>query len=180
MKNPIILFKMTVLALFTLASCSDDDQIVPITDPFTLQSLGVATGVPITTTIEAINKEITGIAFTMDFFDGEGQRLGSVTDINVSSEIFADGSMKGENYTIFNYDDDQSTLVLHNFIDMTPINEVTLQATVQPKHAQDNVVGGTGRFAGKTGGATLDAILDMTKFNEGTIGFDCVYKLEWK
>ncbi len=81
-----------------------------------------------------------------------------------------DGSMNAENYTVFTFEDDNSTLLLHNFIEMTPIDQVTLHGVIPAAKAQYNVVGGTGRFAG---GATLDAILDMTQFAQGTIGFDC-------
>lgn len=66
---------------------------------------------------------------------------------------------------------------MHNFIDMTPIDNATLEATIQPENAEYNVIGGTGRFAGIKGGSTLDATLDMTEFANGTVGFDCVYEI---
>ena len=66
---------------------------------------------------------------------------------------------------------------MHNFIDMTPIDKVTLNGVIQPQNTKENVIAGTGKFAGVSGGSELNAILDMTKFAEGTVGFDCTYEI---
>jgi len=171
-------FLLTLLSAFALWSCEEDqDNPTPeIPETLTLHAVGVATGTPVKTQIEGIGLEVEGNAFVMDFYDkNTGERIGSLTDINVAAETFDDGSMKGENYSVFTFEEDNSTLVMHNFIDMTPIDNATLEATIQPENAEYNVIGGTGRFAGIKGGSTLDAILDMTEFANGTVGFDCVY-----
>ncbi len=166
----------TVLFLFLFASvtgCNDDDDSKEL---LTLRAVGAVVGQPIETTIEGVGIKVSGNAFHLNLFDYQtGEFLGSVKDINVDTEVFDDGSMKGENYTIFTFSDDNSTLVLHNFIDMTPVNEVTLAAVIQPKNTISNIIGGTGRFAGVTGGSTLEATLDITGLALGSVAFDCTY-----
>ncbi len=183
MKTTKILFALLAVLSLGISGCdNDDDTATPVVpEKITLRAVGVATGTPIETTIEGVGIDVAGNAFTMDFYDeATGQRLGTVVDINVAAETFEDGSMKAENYTVFTFEEDNSTLVLHNFIDMTPIDEVTLKGVIQPGKAQYNVIGGTGRFADASGGSTLDAILDMAEFANGTIGFDCVYGVSFK
>lgn len=92
----------------------------------------------------------------------------------------APGHMKGENYTLFTFEADNSTLLLHNFIDMTPISATALQAIIPTDQTKYNVIGGTGRFANVSGGSTLLAILDMTEFDLGKVGFDCHYRISFK
>lgn len=173
--------KLFITLLFALSlglvACDDEDDNTPaVPQEYTLQAVGVATGTPVETTLEGIDLEVAGNAFVMDFFDKQtGERLGSVADINVAAETFEDGSMDAENFTVFTFEDDNSTLILHNFIEMTPVDSVTLHGTIPTAKAKYNVIGGTGRFAGAAGGSTLDATLDMTQFAQGTIGFDCTY-----
>jgi len=173
--------KLLITLLFALSlglvACDDEDDNRPaVPQEYTLQAVGVATATPVETTLEGIDLEVAGNAFVMDFFDKQtGKRLGTLTDINVAGETFEDGSMDAENYTVFTFEDDNSTLILHNFIKMTPIDQVTLRAVIPAAKTKYNVIGGTGRFAGATGGSTLDATLDMTQFAQGTIGFDCTY-----
>ena len=176
------LIMVRLLAIsFVIFSCNKEDENVSEKVPgsLTLQAIGVATGIPVTEQLPGVNMEVTGNAFIMDFFDKKsGEKLGSLTDINVTADNFEDGSMNAENYTIFRFDKDNSALVLHNFIEMTPIDEVTLNGIIQPENTIYNVIGGTGKFAGIRGGSTLDAILDMTAFANGTIGFDCTYGIK--
>ncbi|MBT34097.1 MAG: hypothetical protein CMO01_30915 [Thalassobius sp.] len=173
-----------LLLLFTISliSCDekDDNHLSPeAPKQLTLQAIGVATGIPISTVIEGVDIEVSGNAFTMDLFNKEtGAHIGIVTDINVFAETFEDGSMQGENYTIFTFDEDNSTLVMHNFINMTPIDNTTLQAVIDTPKTESNVIGGTGKFAGELGGSTLNATLDMTEFAIGTIGFNCTYGIK--
>ena len=180
MKNTIALFALALSLILTFSSCDKNDEAVPkITDQYTLQAIGIATATPVETTIEGVGIKVAGNAFSMDLLDQKtGKHIGTVTDINVAAETFEDGSMKGENYTIFSFDEDNSTLVLHNFIDMTPLDSTTLKAIIQPENTKQNVIGGTGKFANATGGSTLNATLDMSEFSVGTIGFDCIYGIK--
>ncbi|UZR98063.1 hypothetical protein [Chondrinema litorale] len=182
MKHSFLMYILFFLFTTSLVSCDDneDDNLSPEKPKqFTLQAIGVATGIPIQTVIEGVDIEVSGNAFTMDLFNKEtGTLIGSVTDINVFAETFEDGSMQGENYTIFTFDEDNSTLVMHNFIDMTPIDNTTLQAVIDAPKTESNVIGGTGKFNGELGGSTLNATLDMTEFANGTIGFNCTYGIK--
>ena len=102
---------------------------------------------PISTTIEGLDIEVEGSAFVIEFFDKKtGARLGTVKDIVVASEIFGDGSMKSENYTVLTFEEDNSTLVMHNFIDMFPGKGTELNTFIPLEHTASNVIGGTGRF----------------------------------
>ncbi len=150
MRNAMILFSTLILGLQLLSSC--EDKAVDLPKVMSLHAVGTATA----------------------------KRLGSVTDINVATETFEDGSMKGENYTLFTFEADNSTLLLHNFIDMTPISATDLQAIIPTEQTKYNVIGGTGRFADISGGSTLQAILDMTEFDLGKVGFDCHYRISFK
>ncbi|RDY58648.1 hypothetical protein [Flagellimonas nanhaiensis] len=171
---------------FTLISCSDDDgDYVPSEknpQALSLNAVGIATAQPVQDfSIAGTGFQVTGNAFTMDFFDNStGEKLGTLTDINVAAETFPDGSMKGENFTIFTFAKDKGTLVMHNLIDMRPVDEGTLSASIKLNDARTNLVGGTGIFEGSKGGSTLNAILDMTAFANGTVGFDCVYNITLK
>lgn len=176
MKNQFALIGLMLAIVWLSFGCKDDDDQILIPEHLTLQAIGVATGTPVTESLPGVGSEVTGNAFVMDFFDKEtGERLGSVTDINVQAETFEDGSMQGENYTIFTFDDDSSTIVMHNIIDMTPVDSVTMNAIIATENTQYNVIGGTGKFADITGGSTLNATLDMSEFAVGTVGFDCTY-----
>ena len=171
---------------FALISCNDDDgdHLPPEETPqaLALNAVGTATAQPVQDfSIAGTSFQVTGNAFSMDFFDNStGEKLGTLTDINVAAETFPDGSMKGENFTIFTFADDKGTLVMHNFIDMQPVDEATLSASIKLNDARTNVVGGTGIFEGAKGGSTLNATLDMTAFATGTVGFDCVYNITLK
>lgn len=179
MKYKFAFISLIFIATSSIIGCKDDN-INQAYEPkeLTVQAVGTATGTPATALLPGVNIEVTGNAFTMDLFDKQtGELLGSVTDINVEAETFEDGSMKGENYTIFTFKEDESKIVLHNFIDMTPIDSTTLNGIIQSENTKDNVIGGTGRFADVSGGSTLNAILDMTNFAEGTVGFDCTYHI---
>ncbi len=174
-----ILILLAILS-FGFFACEDDNEpSTEIPETMTLHAIGVATAQPGKTFIPGIDLEVEGNTFIMDFFDkNTGKKIGTATDINVAAETFDDGSMKGENYTIFTFDEDHSTLILHNFIDMTPIDPTTLKAIIPEEHTSYNLIGGTGRFAGISGGSTLDALLDMTDFAVGTVGFDCTYGIK--
>lgn len=179
MRNAMILFSTLILGLQLLSSC--EDKAVDLPKVMSLHAVGTATATPTQLTLPGIELEVSGNAFTMDFYDAPtAKRLGSVTDINVATETFEDGSMKGENYTLFTFEADNSTLLLHNFIDMTPISATALQAIIPTEQTKYNVIGGTGRFADISGGSTLQAILDMTEFDLGKVGFDCHYRISFK
>ncbi len=170
---------VTFLVVFT--SCEKEDEQGPsFPQQLTLQAVGIATGTPVQTSLPGTDLEVTGNAFSMNFYDpSNGEKLGTLTDINVAAETFPDGSMKGENFTIFEFEEDNSTLVLHNFIDMTPLDETTLEGVIPAEKTQSNLIAGTGKFSGASGGSSLQAILDMSAFAEGTIGFDCIYSIQF-
>ena len=182
MKNSIVIYFLIISFSYSLFSCDDyEENTTPKVEQFTLQAIGTATGLPVQTKIDGIDLEVTGNAFTMDFFNKQtGERIGSVTDINVTAETFDDGSMIGENYTVFTFDEDNSTLVLHNFIEMTPIDSVTMEAVIKKENTKTNLIGGTGRFANENGGSTLNAVLDMSEFAKGIVGFNCTYSISIK
>lgn len=176
MRNAILIFSLLIGGLQFLISC--EDKVADLPKVMTLHAVGTATATPTQITLPGLEIEVSGNAFTMDFYDAPtAKRLGTVTDINVATEAFEDGSMKGENYTIFTFEADNSTLLLHNFIDMTPISAIALQAVIPADKTKYNLIGGTGRFADVTGGSTLQAILDMTEFDLGIVGFDCTYRI---
>jgi len=179
MRNAMILFSSLLLGLQLLSSCEDKATDLP--SVMSIHAIGKATAVPTQLRLPGIELEVSGNAFTMDFFDAPtAKRLGTVTDINVATETFEDGRMKGENYTLFTFEADNSTLLLHNFIDMTPISATALQAIIPADQTKYNVIAGTGRFAHASGGSTLLAFLDMTEFDIGKVGFDCHYRISFK
>lgn len=176
MRNAILICLTLMVSLQLFISCEDKAADIP--QVMTLHAVGTATATPTQMTLPGLEIEVSGNAFTMDFYDAPtAKRLGSVTDISVATETFEDGRMKGENYTIFTFEADNSTLILHNFIDMTPISAIALQAVIPVDKTKYNLIGGTGKFAGVTGGSTLQAILDMTEFDLGKVGFDCTYRI---
>lgn len=180
MQNKLMLLLILTVSLTTLSSCEKEEDQVP-TSPQRLlvQAVGVATGSPVQMSLPGTDLEVSGNAFTMNFFDpANGEKLGTLTDINVAAEAFPDGSMKGENFTIFEFSADNSSLVLHNFIDMTPLDETTLQGVIPVDKSTTNLIAGTGKYSGVSGGSTLHAILDMSAFAEGTVGFNCTYDMQ--
>ena len=175
--NTTALLRLSIIFfLFSLIfSCEDSkDEVKP--DVMAIKAIGTSTAAPITQFIQAIGLEVSGNTFEVDFYDtNNGNKLGRLQDIVVGSETFEDGSMTMENYTVFTFYDDNSTLVLHSIIDTTPLDATTMKATIAEENAMSNVVGGTGRYRNVRGGCQLDAILDVTLFGEGTVGFECYY-----
>lgn len=180
MQNKRIVVVFLAICLFT--SCEKDAQQNPdTTQKLSLQALDISTGMPVQRTLPGTDVEISGNGFSMAFYDkATGTQLGYLMDINVASETFPDGSMEVENYTIFEFAADNSSLVLHNFIEMTPVDSTTLEGKIPVEKTQNNLISGTGKYADVNGGSTLNAILDMSAFAEGTIGFNCIYDLQIK
>jgi hypothetical protein len=182
-----VIFKLIALtfSLMALLSCSDDDHegdIInedPTTTPmFSINAKGTVTGKMVENfKLPGTDLSVAGNAFEMTMYNPvTGESMGTVIDINVGAETFEDGSMFGENYTIFLFDDAQnSTLVLHNLIDMIPAPPANMNAFIKKENTTDNVVSGTGIYSGFAGGSTLNATLDMSAFAENTVGFDCLY-----
>jgi|GEM_PF-1469149 len=177
--NTTALLRLSIIFfLFSLLfSCEEsEDGIKP--DVMAIKAIGTSTAAPMTQFIQAIGQEVSGNTFEVDFYDTKnGNKLGKLQDIVVGAETFEDGSMTMENYTIFTFYEDNSTLVLYSIIDTTPLDATTMKATIAEENAMSNVVGGTGRYRNVRGGCKLDAILDVTLFGEGTVGFECYYDI---
>lgn len=171
---------LLLFCLFSFSSCEKNlEQKTNTPTILSLQAIDLSTGMAVQKTLPGTDLEVSGNGFTMAFHDKTtGERLGYLMDINVASETLPDGSMKTENYTIFEFDADNSAIVLHNFIEMTPINPTTLEGKIPVDQTQYNLIAGTGKYAGVSGGSTLHAILDMSAFAEGTIGFNCIYDIQ--
>lgn len=174
-----------VFTALSIVSCSDDDDNNGIVnqDPvmpemFSINARGVATGEMVTDyELPGTDLTVSGNAFTMNMHHPvTDEVIGTVIDINVAAQTFEDGSMFGENYTVFQFNDAQeSTLVLHNLIDMIPAPPAHMNAFIRRANTTNNVVAGNGLYAGFQGGATLIATLDMSNFSENTVGFNCMY-----
>ncbi|MHA7831676.1 MAG: hypothetical protein ACX93O_11300 [Flagellimonas sp.] len=182
-----IVFKLIALTFSFMAmiSCNDDDYNGNVVDEgpgvplmFNVNAKGTVTGELVEDyLLPGTELKVSGNAFAMPIFNpATDESMGTVTDISVQAETFEDGSMFAENYTVFYFDDEQeSTLVLHNLIDMVPVPPTFMNAFIKKEHTVDNVVSGTGVFSDFSGGATLNASLDMKDFGENTVGFDCMY-----
>ncbi|MEL6357131.1 MAG: hypothetical protein AAFQ37_09400 [Bacteroidota bacterium] len=184
MKTNFSLIFLLLTFVFVLASCGDDEgRGQPPHDPESqILILGTSESVmatPVNLFIRGIDRQVTGTAYIMPFFDEiTGERLGTATDIHFNAEPILEGGLRGESIVEFAFDDDGSTLVLHNFFEALPIEDAIFHATVKPELTTDNLVGGTGRFANVTGGATLDAILDFVDFNNsGFLDVDGTYHI---
>ncbi len=185
MKKTIFKLIALTFSLLALMSCSDDDYNGEVIneDPatilmFSINAKGTVTGEVVENyELPGTNITVTGNAFEMPMFNPvTNETIGTVIDINVDAVTFEDGSMFGENYTVFLFEDAQhSTLVLHNLIDMIPAPPANMNAFIKRENTLDNVVSGTGVYSSFVGGSTLNASLDMSAFAENTVGFDCLY-----
>ncbi|MBO0321909.1 hypothetical protein J0X14_06350 [Muricauda sp. CAU 1633] len=182
-----IVFKLLALtfSLMALMSCSDDDYNGDVIgeDPtiplmFGINAKGTVTGKMVENyELPGTDLTVSGNAFEMTMFNpATDEAIGTVIDINVDAQTFEDGSMFGENYTVFLFEDSQnSSLVLHNLIEMIPAPPANMNAFIKRENTLDNVVGGTGIYSSFVGGSTLNASLDMKDFAENKVGFDCLY-----
>ena len=172
-------FILLLLVLFIFA-CEKDEELTlpaPIDIP-PLSAVGTATGVPVDTVFPGLDIPVKGTGFTLDFTDDEtGEKLGAVTDVNLTMTPRDDGSVLAENYTVFTFAEDGSTLILHFLIDMVPLSPTTMDVSANKDLVEYNVAGGTGRFSGVGGRAALQATLDVTEMAAGTIGFECIYDI---
>ena len=96
MNDKLAFVSLIVTLIINLVGCSDNNTNQTYTPKeLSVQAIGTATGIPTTEILPGTDIEVTGNAFTMDFFDKQtGEHLGTVTDINVKAETFEDGSMK--------------------------------------------------------------------------------------
>lgn len=179
MKNPMLAIALLLALSITLTSCDKDEDTIPEIKTFTLHAVGTATATPIDQLIPGTEQEVSGISYTMDFFDKEtGELLGSLTDINVSMDNQPDGTVIAEGFPIFTFQEDGSTLSLHNFVLLQPLEAGIMSATYEPAYQEKNIISGTGRFAGARGQSILSATLDVTQMEAGIITFDCIYMIE--
>jgi len=185
MEKIVLKFIALTFSLMALISCNNDDYNGNMVDEgpsaplmFSINAKGTAIGELVENyPLPGTELKVSGNAFTMPMFNPvTGETMGTVIDINVNAETFEDGSMFAENYTLFFFEDEQeSILVLHNWIDMVPAPPTFMNAFIKKEHTLDNVVSGSGLFSDFTGGATLNASLDMKDFDKNTVGFDCLY-----
>jgi len=122
MRNIRIVLVFLAVCLFT--SCEQDTQETQgLPQELSLQALDLLMVMSEQRTLSGTDFEVVGDSFTLAFFDKTtGERVGYLIDINAASGTFSVGSMKAENYAIFELEADNSTFVLHSFIEMTPIN----------------------------------------------------------
>lgn len=179
MKFQFAFVLLLAASLFSLTSCSKDDSTTP--GPLVLKAIGTDVGTPITKTIPGVNITVQGNAFILDVFDAAtGNKVGTLTDIDVNTEVFPDGSMRSETYTIFSFANGEDKVVLNSIVEAIPTDEVTLRAFIKPENATNNIIGGTGKYANAKGGCTLEAILDATNFESGALGFECLYEMTFQ
>ncbi|NEQ55386.1 MAG: hypothetical protein F6K11_35595, partial [Leptolyngbya sp. SIO3F4] len=88
--NTVALLRLSVIFfLFSLLfSCEDsEDDIRP--DSLAIKAIGTSTAAPVTQLIQAINLEVSGNVFEVDFYDkNSGNKLGKLQDIVVGSDTF--------------------------------------------------------------------------------------------
>lgn len=180
MKNT---FFIACLAILFIASCKDDDTVMPDNELVqgyrVVRMVGTAVGemraVP---DIDGDGKEDMGNCFDLTLIDAStGKVIGTGTD------CLSDVSNVGEGLALtgtafFNFDD--GTLVTRGLTSVQPkthgSSPITHITGAVPTASSNDILSGTGQFEGVTGGVRLSGAVDMSKVSsDNEITFNCVF-----
>ncbi|RKN83519.1 hypothetical protein [Ulvibacterium marinum] len=171
-------FLIAITILFV--ACSDDDYTkdVPEQKQTQLKVIGRGTAVAQLKTITNPDngQPVEAFCFLMDLIDSKtGEIIGTLEDCDMGTTENPDGTLVSKIVTKFNFTG-KGSFTSRGDVLQTPIGDGKF--TTESNPSENNVFDTTFDFEGSEGKATLVGEIDLSKFDQNIIGFDCNFTID--
>ena len=172
------IFLIAITILFV--ACSDDDYTGDVPEQKQTQFKVIAQGEAVAQvkamTNPATGEQVEGFCFLIDMVDAEtGEVIGTVNDCDIKTTEFPDGTLVSTVVTTFNFDGKGSITSVSEVL-QTPIGDGKF--TTESKPVENNIFNTTFDFEGSNGKATLIGEIDLSKFDQNIVGFNCNFTID--
>ncbi len=176
------IIKNTFLALIALSfvACSDDDYTGHVPQQKQTQFRVIAQGQSVAKakamTNPATGEPAEGFCFLINMVDADtGEVIGTVNDCDIKTTEFPDGTLVSTVVTTFNFNGMGSITSVSEVL-QTPIGDGKF--TTESKPLENNIFDTTFDFEGSEGKATLIGEIDLSKFDQNIVGFNCNFTID--
>lgn len=175
--------QMLIITLL-LVSCNNDDDysVQPEPQPTLLKVIGRGTAIAQAKTITNPDDgaPVEAFCFLMDLIDADtGEIIGTLEDCDMGTTENSDGTLTSRIVTKFNFTGKGSMTsrgdVLQTLID---VNDTKFTTEFTP--TENNIVEVTDDFEGLVGKTTLVGEVDLERFDQGIVSFNCNFTIELK
>ena len=172
------IFLVSIAVLFV--ACDGDDYSGDVPEQKQTQFRVIAQGASVvqvkSMTNPATGEEVEGFCFLMDMVDADtGEVIGTVNDCDVKTTEFPDGTIVSTVVTTFNFDGKGSITSVSEVL-QTPIGDGKFTTDATP--TENNIFATTFDFEGGKGKVTLVGEIDLSKFDQNIVGFDCNFTID--
>ncbi len=170
---------LIVVTVFFVA-CNDDDYTGNVPEQKQTQLKVIAKGPAVARVVSMTNpatgEAAEGFCFLIDMVDAEtGEVIGTVNDCDIKTTEFPDGTLVSTVVTTFNFDGKGSITSVSEVL-QTPSGDGKF--TTESKPLENNIFDTTFDFEGSEGKATLVGEIDLSKFDQNIVGFNCNFTID--